>query len=219
LRTRVIEAARNATSRRRLRWPVSPWRAVAGAAAAVVIGAGVLWGVQLQHQLTDIQSQNAALSAVVQAEAKRLDALGTKGEEADASALQLQIDSSQEQQQLLVAVTIDPEVWSGIFSETEASHGAGGRYLWSSALGAGVVVVQGLPALPLDAVYQVWVDDGMQLLPAGVFVPNSRGDATVLAQPLAPIQPLRISIAVSPVEGAATMTQPVVLSGVVDREQ
>ena len=216
LRARVLEAARSASRPRRIR--VAPWRLAAVAAALVAVVFGGMWGMRFQDQLTDIQQQNAALSAVVQAEAKRLDALGAKGEEAEATALQLELAASQEEQQLLVAVTLDPEVWSGVFAETEASHGATGRFLWSAALGAGVVVAQGLPALPLDAVYQIWVDDGLQLRPAGIFVPNERGDATVLAETDTPIQPLRISVAVSPVEGIATMGQPVVLSGVVERD-
>ena len=49
----------------------------------------------------------------------------------------------------------------------------------------GTLTVQGMPALPKGAVYQVWVADGPALRPSAAFVPDPDGGATAAVPELA----------------------------------
>lgn len=204
----------------------STFTTIAAASIAVV---AMWWAVDLQGDLDHLRKDTAALSAVVQADAKRLEQLVTADEAAGAAqevavpsddsttALTLALDQSSRERELMAAVTLDERAWAGNLEPTDAGHGATARYLWSTSVNAGVLIAQGLPDLPLGSVYQVWLDDGVTVIPGDTFAPNPRGDATVLVLPDGQVQPLFISVAVSPVGGSTTIVQPVVLFGRVDR--
>ena len=180
----------------------------------------VLWGVGVQGDLSELRRETATLAAVVQADAKLIAELTSVEQGLAASEvlrLELATDEFGAERDAIVAVTLDPAAWTGVFEETTASHGASGEYRWSNTVAAGVIVVRRLPTLPLQSVYELWLDDGVQLMSGGTFVPNARGDGTVLVQPRGVIQPLRISIAVAPAGGSPVIGSPVVLSGIFDR--
>ncbi len=101
---------------------------------------------------------------------------------------------------------------------TSAGHGASARFLWSAETRAGVLVARNLPDLPLDSVYQVWVDDGTALFPAGSFLPDENGAAQKVVRPASNIKtPIRVSVSVVPAGGATTIGPLVVLSGAINR--
>lgn len=234
LRDRVLRAARAGRSggrsgaRRgrigRIHLPAGPAALVAAAACAAALFA-TWWAVDLQGDLRRLTDDTAALSAVVQADAKRLEELASSQASVAANpppdaaavneALTLALDDGDRQRSVMAAVTLDDEAWDGTLEATDAGHGATARYLWSTTVGAGVLITRGLPDLPLGTVYEVWLDDGVSVISGGIFTPNSRGDATVLVEPDGQMRPLWISVGVSPASGAETVTQPVVLAGLV----
>lgn len=214
LRDRVLSAARRG-GRPRRRLPL--WRSIAVAAltAAFVLSLG--WALRLQNDLGDLEDETAALAAVVEADARRLEALVESERDATVNELRQQLETVTDDQGFIVEVTTDPDRWEGALSPSEAAHGATGRVVWSRSEQAGVLVLSGLPPLPLASSYQVWLDDGFELVPGPVFVPDASGDAEVLLRPEVPIDPVIIVVGVAPAEGSTTVGQPVVLSGLVDR--
>jgi hypothetical protein len=181
------------------------------AALAVAVG----WGVSLQRKIDDIERDTDTLQAVVSADARRLDALDRErvggGDEALRAELQTAIDT----QQRIVAILADPDVQEATLEGTSAGHGASGRYLWSAELGAGVVIAQQLPPLPLGTVYEIWLVDGFDEVSGGTFLPSPDGEAQVLIELETPFDPLSIAVSPSPVGGSGLMQPPIVLAGVV----
>ncbi|MEZ4502866.1 MAG: anti-sigma factor [Dehalococcoidia bacterium] len=215
LRDRVMDAARRESRRQRERPSLRRWIPVGAAAAAVLVAA--IWGFELRGDIQALERQNRALTAVVEADAKRIDAIAGDALGGEPDALRLQLESALADQQLTLAVTADPDAVSSVLQPTPSGHGAGGRYLWSEDLGAGVVVVRSLPALPIGSVYEVWLEDGTFATPAGTFVPDENGAAEVVVRPSEPVDPGRILIAVAPTGGSAAVGRPIVLVGLVGR--
>ena len=215
LRDRVMDAARRESRRQRERPSLRrflPWTAVA---AAVLVAA--LWGLELRGDIAALERQNSALVAVVEADAKRIDAIAGDAVGAEPDVLRLQLESALADQQLTLAVTADPDAASSALQATPSGHGANGRYLWSEELGGGVIVVRSLPALPIGTVYEVWLEDGTFAVAAGTFVPDEDGAAEVVVRPAEAINPGRILIAVAPAGGSAEVGRPIVLVGLVNR--
>lgn len=221
LRARVLAAAR--AHARTIVFPRMPiTQLLVGTAAAVAIIVVGMWATALRGQIAALHEETATLSALVRADAKRLDAALPPGAAGDPNEMASQQDSlaverDQAQREAIVAVTLDPAAKSGAFDQTNASHGARGRFVWSGALRSGVLVLEALPTLPLGDVYQVWLDDGTVPVSGGTFVPSRRGEATVLIRPDVANQPVRISIAAARAGGASTLQPPVVLSAVLAR--
>lgn len=221
LRARVLAAAGGRSQRPRLPRVPLPHVLMGAAAAAVIIAMGA-WAAAMHGQLIGLREETATLAMLVRADAKRLDAALPPGATTDPNDMaspqdSLAVERDQAQRETIVAVTLDPASKSGAFDQTNASHGAQGRFVWSSALRAGVLVLQALPPLPIGDVYQVWLDDGTTPVSGGTFVPSRRGEATVLTRPDIANQPVRISIAAGPAGGSSTLQPPIVLSAVLTR--
>lgn len=210
LRGQVMDVAR----RERRKRATAPRRAqlvawVGAAAAAVVLMA---WGVNLQRGIVRLERENDALTAVVESDAKRLDALAVAAS-ADGAGLRTQLAAAIADQQVALAVTADPEATSSELAPTSAGHGAGGRYVWSESASAGLLVARALPPLPIGSVYQVWLERGTTSVSAGTFTPDINGDAELVLRPEASIAPTNVLVAVAPQGGSADIGRPVVLVG------
>ncbi len=213
LRTRVLEAARRerAGGSRRLRLRrVLPW-----VAAAAVIALALSWGANLQQELQALRQDNAALTAVVEAGAKRLESLMEIDGDLSSQALALRFESTTAEFQLALAVSTAPDMSSSPLIATDAGHGAGGHFLWSSDVGAGWLTTHGLPPLPLGQVYEVWLHDGERAVSGGTFLPDEAGSIESVVRPASLIMPLRISLAVASEGGSETIGSPIVLGGTI----
>ena len=216
LRQRVLEGARRESRRavRRTPWrTLAPW--VAAAAASFFLLGLTL---DMQRDITSLQRENATLTSIVEDSAKRLDEFVLDGGPgASADDVRVELQAALADQQLVLAVTADPDVQSSVLQATASGHGASGRYLWSQSMEAGVVVVRGLPTLPIGREYQVWLEDGTFAVPGGTFEPDPSGNAEVVARPAEHIDPSRILIAVAPIGGSAEVGSPVILVGLVQQ--
>ncbi len=155
LRDRVLAAARRKPSRRR-RWRVPVGRILPAASMAAILAIVTVYAVNLQQEVSDLREQTALLSAVVQADAKRLDQLAAQpSAQADISVLETQLQETQSATSILA----DPEAESAELVPTGAAHGATGTYTWSDSADAAVVVLRGLPALPFGSEYRVSLMD------------------------------------------------------------
>lgn len=215
LRSRVLAAARKDRSRQTRRLDPRKWLPWAAAAAAITLL--VAWGWGLQGDLERLQRNNAVLTAVVEAEAKRLQSLFETGGAVSPEALQLQMQSATSDLELALAVTTAPDVRSSLLRSTAAGHGAHGQFLWSADTGAGWLTANDLPQLGFGQVYEAWLLDERQAVSGGTFLPDDEGRAESLILPRTMLRPSRIVIAVSPQGGAIDLGTTQVLEGFVLR--
>jgi len=210
LRTRVIEAARRQPSP----WRRGPdWRRflpAAGLAAALVLV--TVWAVSLQNTIGDLRSEQSALAAVVEASAKRLDTLDqTTVDAQQAESLGVRLETAIRDQQVLLAVQAADDLHIVTLGTTSAAHGGHGQYVYSPEQSAGVLLVYGLPPLPVGASYKVWLEDERsELVLANTFVPTTNGDATVVLAFDQEKIPVRLFVVASNSDGT---DGPVVLRG------
>ena len=212
LRTRVLRAAKR-SDRPRRRLPVLQMTLAAALVSALVVAVG--WGTTLQRKLDELDSDTATLRAIVSADARRLDALDREDIGGGEQALRVELRNAIDTQQRIVSVLTDPEVEEAVLESTNASHGAAGRYLWSAQVGAGVVIAQQLPPLPLGTVYEIWLVAGFDEVSGGTFLPGPNGDAQVLIELERAFDPRSVAISPAPAGGAGVMLQPIVLAGYV----
>jgi len=210
LKQRVLSAARRGQVWRPARW--RRYLPVAGMAAALMIVA--VWAGSLQSSVIELKRQTQQLSAVVEADAKRLDRLGdpiAPGVQ-QANTLGVQLQTTASDQQVLVAVQTDPAAVLGVFETTAASHGATGQYVWSGKEDAGLLTVRDLPQLPLGGTYRVWLEDGLsRLMAARSFAPDRNGKAEVVLQSEGRMKPVRIYVVAASRADDPRSTGPVVL--------
>ena len=156
LRQRVLDAARRTRTKRRRRWQLPVARLLPAASlAAIAIVAGV-WAVNLQQELDELREQSALLTAVVEADARRLDQLAAQpNPERDISLLETQL----QQTQSATSIIADPEAESVELVPTDSAHGATGTYSWSDQADAAVVVLRNLPPIGFGDVYRVTLLD------------------------------------------------------------
>lgn len=212
LRTRVLRAAKR-MDRPRRRLPVLQLAVAAALVAALAVAVG--WGATLQRKLDDLDSDTATLRAIVAADARRLDALDRENIGGGEQALRAELRNAIDTQQRIVAILTDPEVQEATLEGTTAGHGASGRYLWSPQLGAGLLIAQELPPLPLGTVYEIWLVDRFKEVSGGTFLPSPSGDAQVLIALDTPFDPLSVAVAPAPLGGAEGLQPPIVLTGFV----
>ncbi len=220
LRERVLQAARRGSGGAG-GWQRARRRVVASAgwaAAAAAVLAGAVWINDMQGEIDRLRDDSAALNAVVQATAKQVDALATV-DTADASsrALALQVQQALAEQQAMAAISTDPDASTTALASAAAGVAASGHYRYSEGAGAGLLIAHGLPGLPIGEVYQVWLEDSTRAVSAGVFAAPTEGDATVLVETEAQLQPIRISVRVAPQGGDAAPDGLLVLSGDIER--
>lgn len=212
LRERMLQSAQRMRPTPTRRLPVL--RVAAIAAALAVVAIAVSWGVRLQRTIDTLQEESATLATAVAADTQRLDVIetervGSGGDEAVRNELQTALEAHQR----IIAILADPNVQEASLESTTAGRGASGRYLWSAELGAGVVIAQQLPPLPIGTVYELWLIEGFDEVSGGTFVPTPDGDAQVLIELDFEFSPFSVAITPAPVGGSEAMPTPIVLSG------
>ncbi|MDA0351199.1 MAG: hypothetical protein O3A10_03175 [Chloroflexi bacterium] len=156
LRERVLAAARRmpATRSRRLHFPVARFVPLAGMAATLAIVS--IWAVNLQQDMLELRDQAALLTAVVEADAKRLDQIAAVPDSRrDISSLATQLNETRS----ATSILLDPEAESAELIATGAAHGATGSYTWSASADAAVVVLRNLPPIGFGDVYRITLMD------------------------------------------------------------
>ena len=101
----------------------------------------------------------------------------------------------------------------------EATAGAGqfevARVVFSESRNAAVLVVEGLDQLPSDRIYELWLVDGDEVLPAGLFNTGTQGSAQVLIE--GEIRPgMVVAVTEEPAGGVDVATGEILLSAPVD---
>ena len=214
LRTRVLRAARG-DARGEGIWPRARRRMAASAgwaAAVAAVVAAAVWISDMQNDIDQLREESASLTVVLQATAKQvatLSAVNAGSATSRASAVQLQ----QELVQTITEISNDPDANTTVLTSEAAGAAASGHYLYSESAGAGLLIVSGLPPLPLGTVYQVWLEDSLRAVSGGVFTADANGDATVLVETEAQLLPRSISVRVAQGGGDVTPEGLLILSG------
>jgi anti-sigma-K factor RskA len=218
LRARLLDTARADRQGRSdgLGW--ARWQVASAVAAAVAALAIFGWTMTVQRQLATQSRENAALAAIVEANAKQIQQLTRNGASAAASEdLKTQLQTALADQEMVTAINADPQARISVLDATAAGHGAVARYVWSEEAAAGVLLARGLPDLPLDSVYQVWFDDGTRTFSVGTFTPDERSAVQkVVRLPSGAGAPQRVSVSVAPAGGSTSVGRLVVLSGKIE---
>jgi hypothetical protein len=217
LRDRVLEAAR-ATVHTRVRERFAAWQVLQTIAASAAVVLVVVWGVGVHRQLGEQARANAALAAVVEASAKHIEQLTQAGISVQASeSLRTELQTAVADQELMIAIGADPAAQKSSLAATSAGHGAVARFLWSPETNAGLLTARELPDLPLDSVYQLWLDDGKRAYSGGIFGPDERGAVQkVVRLPVGAGTPQRVYVTVAPIGGALNSGPLVVLTGAME---
>ena len=174
-----------------------------------------MWISDLQRDVDQLREESASLTAVLQATAKQVAALSAvdAGSATSTAAVQLRQDLVE----TIAAISNDPGATTTPLASEAAGVAASGHYLYSESAGAGLLVVVGLPPLPLGAVYQVWLEDSLRAVSGGVFNADANGDQTVLVETGALLLPRHISIRVAQGGAEATPDGLLILSGEIAR--
>lgn len=218
LRSRVLRAARSdargggfwAGARRRMASSAG-W---AAAAAAVV--AAAVWISDLQRDIDQLREESASLTAVLQATAKEVATLSAASE-APATSPSGVVQFRQALVETIAEITTDPDATTTVLTSEAAGAAASGHYLYSEDAEAGLLVVAGLPPLPLGAVYQIWLEDSLRAVSGGVFTADANGEQTVLVETEALLLPRRISVRVAQGGAESAPEGLLILSGDMER--
>lgn len=106
-----------------------------------------------------------------------------------------------------LSVTIEATAGAGQF---EAAH-----VVFSETRSAAVLVVEGLDQLPADRIYELWLVEGDEVLPAGLFNTGSAGSARILIE--GEIRPgMVVAVTEEPAEGVDVPTGEILFSAPVD---
>jgi hypothetical protein len=213
LRERVITAARRGGTVSRRRWRIPIGRILPAASLAAVLAIVTLWAVDMQRELQELREETALLTAVVVADAKRLDQLTDDGATQDGRSMRL--ETQLQEQQLATSVLADPEAIQVELSPTSAAHGATGSVAWSASVDVAVITLQGLSPLPFGSEYRVLLSDrfGNYVASSSVTV-DQVGDALATFPTPAGSRPYSIAVIATDL-GADERTPegPVVLEG------
>jgi hypothetical protein len=215
LRGRVLKAARSERRRGSRIAAITRWTPAAAAVAVLAVVA--FWAASLQTTVTDLRDDTAALSAIVQAQAKQIEQLNADDllRDRSADAAQAIVLDVRDAQRTMIGILSDPEPMTAVLDSTSSGHGATGIYTWSSIENAGMVTLQNLPPLGIGGSYVVWVEDedSREML-TQTFVSDSDGSARELLRGTADADPVRIYVkAVDAFNNSGL----VVLQGVVGR--
>ena len=109
----------------------------------------------------------------------------------------------------------DPRVQVALLKGLEGYPAARAKLLWNPGTKQGILWVSGLPPLPLEKSYELWVFVGDQPVPAGTF--DAKGDgATVIPiskQESFDDRPVKFAVSVEPKGGVPAPTGAIVLVG------
>ena len=105
------------------------------------------------------------------------------------------------------SVTIEATAAAGQFDSA--------RVVYSGTRDAAVLLVEGLEQLPTERTYELWVVDGDQVLPAGLFNTGPQGEARVLVE--GEIRPgMVVAVTEEPAGGVPVATGEILFSAAVD---
>jgi hypothetical protein len=144
----------------------------------------------------------------------RLGEMARDASRAHAQVAQSEAAVRDELESYKVAVELlrDPNTRLADLRGDAAVGGATARLLWTDKLG-GLLVATRLPAPPPGKAYALWTADGGAVRPAGIFVPDEAGRATLKVAAPPSGAPLRVlSVTLEPAEGAPAPSGPVVLT-------
>lgn len=183
LRERVLAAARRGPARRR-RWRVPVARILPAASLAAVVVIVSVWAVNLQQELETLREETTLLTAVVEADAKRLEQIAAQSDaqsdtRREISVLETQIQDTKS----ATSILLDPEAESAELVPTAAAHGATGVYTWSGSADAGVIVLRNLQPVGFNEVYRISLMDRWGNWVASQSVaPDPTGETMVLIE-------------------------------------
>lgn len=218
VRKRVMREARRDQQERlrvRSRRRFSVRRYAPAAAVVALLTAIGLWGAGMQQTIGDLQRETSLLTAVVEADAKRIAALQASGPATAAQLLTLQRTILAEEA-LVDAVLSDPDRQVFELDATSAAHGGSGRYTWSADVNAGVLLVSNLQPLPIGAVYGVWLEGPtLRTVYVGAVELDALGTGRFVIRNVDQISPVRLLV-MPVVDGDLEAGKgPVVLAGAV----
>ena len=170
LKSRVMASAAVLTDIRRPRRSRMLW---AGAVAALVGGAVAAgsWAAVTQSRVSDLQGQNATLSAGATAQSRAFD---------EVSALEATHSETIATQDAMLEVVLQPDAQRTDLVGTEKAPGATGRCVWSQARESGALLVDGLPQPHEGAVYTMWIVYERKWLEAGDFTVDDDGEGRLV---------------------------------------
>lgn len=120
----------------------------------------------------------------------------------------------QQQHAALVALLQDGTVERRALPAGERAPGARGTLLAARDEQAAALTVEGMPALPADRVYQLWLVRQGQRISGGTFTVDADGSAVLVLRPPLPISAYDAAgITVEPRGGSAGPTSPRVIGG------
>jgi hypothetical protein len=129
-----------------------------------------------------------------------------------------QTQLSAEQASLLMDTVKDPAAVHVTLTSTGAAPPPAGRLTYVADKGSLVFLASNLNPLQAYKTYELWVipADGHDPIPAGVFRPDARGNASVVLPTLPKgVQAKAFGVTVEDGDGATAPTMPIVLKGVV----
>jgi anti-sigma-K factor RskA len=126
-----------------------------------------------------------------------------------------QLRATAQQQQALVALLQDPSVARRTLpTDGGSAPDARGALLVASDQQTAALTVEGMPALPPDRVYQLWLVDNGQRISGGTFTVDAAGRGALLIRPPQPLSSYdRAGITVEPRGGSPGPTSPRVIGG------
>jgi anti-sigma-K factor RskA len=176
------------TPRRSLAGKVFPWVGWA-IAAGLAVAAGKLY------------HEREGLQAAVAAQATKLDHLA-----ADAAAARQVLDAMTDTTAMHVILTKGP-----------TPPAPQGRVTYVANKGTLIFIANNLDPLPESKAYELWLipaAEGRDPIPAGIFHPDERGNASVILPPLPKgVEARAFGVTIEDKDGATTPTLPIILVG------
>jgi anti-sigma-K factor RskA len=127
--------------------------------------------------------------------------------------LQLERDNVAQQTEAL-ALLNSPEAKKIALSGTTTAQTARATFVYDEKSRSGVLLIEGLPATPVDKAYEVWfIPKGLAPIPGRTFAVNANGRALISdSLPLAAGSAPVVAITLEPRSGSATPTLPIYLA-------
>ena len=135
-------------------------------------------------------------------------------------AAQLQNESAQQQAQLdrareVVSTLTSTDAMRVTLVAAQAPPQPQGSAIYVRDRSSLIFLASNLPGLPPQKVYELWlIPTNGAPIPAGMFKPDARGNASVIQPPLpGGVEAKAFAITVEPEQGSATPTMPIVMTG------
>jgi hypothetical protein len=178
LKARIIASAAVLTEMPKRESRGSPRRWWASAAAAVIVGAGLLgWVAYLQSQVGDLKDRNAAVRADATAQAGRFATVTT-----ELQAMASANGDLARTQDVMLELMSQPDVRGMDLAPAGDAPSATARYVWSRSSETGALVARDLPPLPEGQSYCMWLVYENAWVVGGIFRPDADGTGHLIVQ-------------------------------------